>query len=149
MGNETEIVFFNHGGRKVSNDPRWQAKASLKKKKLEMPVEEDPRAEETTVIPQRGELATPEDQGVEDNDPNTEDKEESEDNEESDDDESEDDEDEPVEGEDYSDFTGKALKNEVAARHTAGRVIDTKGVTTKAELIALLKIDDAAQAEES
>jgi hypothetical protein len=49
----------------------------------------------------------------------------------------------------YADLKVAALKEILAEREAAGREIDTSEVKTKADLIAVLEADDAAQAEEA
>lgn len=53
------------------------------------------------------------------------------------------------EGAGYADLKVADLKAILAEREEAGREIDTSEVKTKADLIAVLEADDAAQAEEA
>ncbi len=54
-------------------------------------------------------------------------------------------EDEEPAAPDYSTMTAQELKDEVARRQAEGREFDLSGVKVKADLVALLEADDAAQ----
>jgi capsid protein len=56
--------------------------------------------------------------------------------------------DDGAQGDNYEAMDVKRLKGEIKARKEAGRELDTTGVTKKSQVIALLRADDEAQANE-